>query len=131
MQGIGPQMVYFDSTQKVAVFEYVVNDPRWPLDKSLDRLASLSSVISALHRIAIPQKSVNGENDKFIQLKSKVANLAQTNSKFSDFLLVQSVYEGLDHLLNMGKKTSLCHYDMNPWNILYQTEGQQFSLIDW
>jgi hypothetical protein len=130
-QGIGPRMVYFNSTQKVAVFEYVANDPRWPLDKSLDRLASLSSVISALHGIQIPLRSVSGENDKFIQLKSKVEKLAQTNSKFADFLLVLSAYEGLDLLLSMGKKTSLCHYDMNPWNILYQTEAHQFSLIDW
>ena len=130
-QGIGPRMVYFNSTQKVAVFEYVVNDPRWPLDKSLDRLASLSSVISALHGIKTPLTSLSDENDKFIQLKAKVERLAHTHSKFADFLDVLSLYEGLDHLLSMGKKTSLCHYDLNPWNILYQMESHQFSLIDW
>ena len=129
--GIGPRMIYFNAAQKVAVFEFVPNDPRWPLDKSQDRLASLGSVISALHGIKMPAKSTSSENDKFVELKSKVEHIAKTNSKFADFSLVLSLYNDLDHLLNINPKTSLCHYDMNPWNILFQTEGNQFSLIDW
>jgi thiamine kinase-like enzyme len=130
-QGIGPRMEYFSAVQKVAVFEYVANDPRWPLDKSLDKLASLSSVIKALHGISLPKGSVSCENSKFIQLKDKVLAVARNNTNFNDFLTVISLYEGLDHLLNQGNNASLCHYDMNPWNILCNAKGTQFSLIDW
>ncbi|WP_454782599.1 phosphotransferase [Legionella sp. WA2022007384] len=129
--GIGPKMVYFNLAQKVAVFEFVSNDPKWPLDKSLDRLASLSSVISALHAIKVPVKTLSQESDKFLQLKATVQKLVETDSRFDDFSLVLSLFNDLDHLLNLNPKTSLCHYDMNPWNILFQTEGNQFSLIDW
>ncbi|WP_131793939.1 phosphotransferase [Fluoribacter gormanii] len=128
--GIGPKMIYFNAEQKVAVFEFVANDPRWPLDKSLDRLASLGSVVSALHGIKVP-KCESKESDKFLQLKSRVKELVEKDPRFDDFSLVLSLFNDLDHLLNLNPKTSLCHYDMNPWNILFQTEGNQFSLIDW
>ncbi|MCW8400761.1 phosphotransferase [Legionella sp. PATHC038] len=129
--GIGPRMIYFNAAQKVAIYEFVANDPRWPLDKSLDRLASLGSVISALHAIKVPEKKVSKESDKFLQLKSRVKDLAETNSKFEGFSLVISLFNDLDYLLSLNSKASLCHYDMNPWNILFQTAENQFSLIDW
>ncbi len=128
--GIGPKIIYFNAAQKVAIFEFVANDPKWPLDKSWDRLASLSSVISALHAMKVP-KSISKESPKFLQLKKIVTELVEKDPRFEDFSLVLSLFNDLDHLLNLNPKTSLCHYDMNPWNLLFQTEGTQFSLIDW
>lgn len=129
--GIGPVVDGLDVSNQVQYTEFVANDFVWLRGRTASHLAELASVLKSLHTIPTPNsKSFFFESKFDVMVKTVQRQIAKTPHQ-EIFKHAVVLLKQLEPVLGSDIKQALCHFDVNPWNLLYRSEFSQFKLIDW
>lgn len=130
LKGVSPRVEHVDEKGQLIVMERVQNDSQWMREMTKPKLNKLAGLLRAMHTVRMPSSSKKlSSNEKFSLFLSKLENLLSKNPRFSFFQKIVFFYKKLDNLLSPFSDNTFCHYDLNPWNVLY--DGEQFWAIDW
>lgn len=130
--GIAPPIEYFDFEKGVVIMKHVEHNAKWMANVNTDVLIDLARLLKLIHKMefSATKKTVFSANNKFSQLIAKLKSpvvagrfefIRPTLAAYAE---LESALEKMPHV-----KANLCHYDLNPWNILH--DGAKFWAIDW
>lgn len=129
--GIGPIVDGLDVSNQVQYTEFVDNDFVWLRERTASHLAELASVLKALHGIPITDTKSLFFKDKFDVMVKTVQRQIGKMPHLEMFKHAAVLLQQLEPVLGSDIKRALCHFDVNPWNVLYRSDFRQFKLIDW
>ncbi|MFC3909339.1 phosphotransferase [Legionella dresdenensis] len=130
-QQVGPLVERADFANRVQISEFVENDMSWLIQRKPSHLAELAAALRTFHCAPQPRITSFFKKDKFDEMVDTVLRQAVTMPFLAEFKWAISLIRQIDPVLGKDIKQVICHFDINPWNILYSAKRHQFKLIDW
>jgi thiamine kinase-like enzyme len=129
-RGVTPLIEHTDLANGIILMTYVENNPKWMMPISKTKLLELARLLHCMHSVKLP----NDENqfastNRMQQFEDKVSRLDAPRELTDIFSKVVTAHAEILLLLKPKLDFTLCHYDLNPWNLL--NDGQRLWAIDW
>ncbi|HAT8866593.1 TPA: phosphotransferase [Legionella pneumophila] len=130
-QGVAPLVERVDFANGVQISEFVENDMSWLIQRKPSHLAELAAALRTFHSAPQPRITSFFKKDKFDEMVDTVLRQSVSMPFLAEFKWAISLIRQIDPVLRKDIKQVICHFDINPWNILYSAKRYQFKLIDW
>lgn len=128
---VSPIVEKIDFPNRVQISHYVNNNSSWHIQRKPSHLAELAAMLRKFHSTSQIKMSYFFKNDKFNEMCKTVLKQIKNLLFLKEFDQAILLIRQIEPVLAADIKQVICHFDVNPWNILYAEEQCQFKLIDW
>lgn len=129
-RGVSPQVEYTDLANGIILMRYIQHQPKWMMPMSQSKLIELARLLRVMHSIKLSSDTTQfAANHRMQQFEEKVHALTASPCLGDILNKVLAAHTEILSLLSHQLDHTLCHYDLNPWNLLH--DGQRLWAIDW
>lgn len=123
---------FINASENLALRQFVEADFKAFDQSKGSTIKLLANMLKNIHRINPQEYGVifSRTHKYFQQILDNALKLSDKHQHLRQLKITVRLFELIEKILEPYKQT-ICHYDLHPWNILFDTESKTIRAIDW